>query len=99
MRAQPRRVGLEPGRDEQNRITLQLDDLRRQRVTYVERFRALLRSQAKILEASVETLDPESTPAAAPPPPPPAGQEIPVNEVGEALFSRQEQAGGSGHGG
>ena len=36
-----------------------LDDLRRQRLTYVERFRALLRSQMKILEASVESFDPE----------------------------------------
>jgi len=36
-----------------------LDDLRRQRLTYVERFRALLRSQMKILEASVESYAPD----------------------------------------
>jgi cell division initiation protein len=32
----------------------ELEDLRRQRVSYVERFRALLRSQSRILEASME---------------------------------------------
>lgn len=36
-----------------------LDDLRAQRLTYVERFRALLRSQSRILEASVESFSPE----------------------------------------
>ncbi len=46
-------------RMEAGRIRGTLDDLRRQRLTYVERFRALLRSQMKILEASVESFDPE----------------------------------------
>jgi cell division initiation protein len=46
-------------RDDLSRVRAQVDDLRRQRVTYIERFRALLRSQSKILEASVESLDPE----------------------------------------
>ncbi len=32
----------------------ELEDLRRQRVSYVERFRALLRSQSRILEASMD---------------------------------------------
>jgi cell division initiation protein len=44
---------------EAGRIRGTLDDLRRQRITYVERFRALLRSQMKILEASIESFDPE----------------------------------------
>ncbi len=47
-------------RQETARLRADLDDLRRQRVTYIERFRALLRSQEKILEASVESFDPES---------------------------------------
>jgi cell division initiation protein len=46
-------------RGELARLRAEIDDLRRQKVTYVERFRALLRSQAKILEASIETFDPE----------------------------------------
>jgi cell division initiation protein len=71
-------------RDDLARVRAQVDDLRRQRVTYIERFRALLRSQSKILEASVESLDPEgdfpeakrgagpSGPTAPPPSPGPA---------------------------
>jgi cell division initiation protein len=51
---------LAKARDDLMRLRAQVDDLRRQRITYIERFRALLRSQAKILEASVETLDPEA---------------------------------------
>ena len=46
-------------RNELGRLRAEIDDLRRQKITYVERFRALLRSQAKILEASVEELDPD----------------------------------------
>lgn len=46
-------------RGELARLRAELDDLRRQKLTYVERFRALLRSQVKILEASVESLDPD----------------------------------------
>lgn len=46
-------------REEASAVRAMLDDLRRQRLTYVERFRALLRSQMKILEASVESFDPE----------------------------------------
>lgn len=45
--------------NEANAIRSSLDDLRRQRLTYVERFRALLRSQIKILEASVESYAPD----------------------------------------
>jgi cell division initiation protein len=47
-------------REEAGRLQAAIDDLRRQRTTYLERFRALLRSQIKILEASVGTFDPES---------------------------------------
>jgi cell division initiation protein len=47
-------------REELGRMKAEMDDLRRQRVTYVERFRALLRSQGKILEASLETFDPDA---------------------------------------
>jgi vacuolar-type H+-ATPase subunit H len=47
-------------REELGRLKAEMDDLRRQKVTYVERFRALLRSQGKILEASLETFDPDS---------------------------------------
>ncbi len=46
-------------REEAGRLRAAIDDLRRQRTTYVERFRALLRSQMKILEASVAGFDPE----------------------------------------
>lgn len=61
-------------REEAGRLQAAIDDLRRQRITYLERFRALLRSQIKILEASVVTFDPEPSeeetaparPAAAP---------------------------------
>jgi cell division initiation protein len=51
-------------REEAGRLRAAIDDLRRQRTTYVERFRALLRSQMKILEASVASFDPESPEAA-----------------------------------
>ena len=47
-------------REEAMRLQAAIDDLRRQRTTYVERFRALLRSQMKILEASIVGFDPES---------------------------------------
>ena len=47
-------------REEVGRLQADLDDLRRQRISYVERFRALLRSQAKILEASLGEAEPES---------------------------------------
>lgn len=56
-------------REELGRLKAEADDLRRQKITYVERFRALLRSQTKILEASLETFDPDGAPfplAAAP---------------------------------
>jgi cell division initiation protein len=46
-------------RTEAERLRSSLDDLRAQRLTYVERFRALLRSQSRILEASVESFSPE----------------------------------------
>jgi cell division initiation protein len=46
-------------RGELSRLRAELDDLRRQKITYVERFRALLRSQGKILEASIQTFDPD----------------------------------------
>jgi cell division initiation protein len=46
-------------REEAGRLRGELDDLRRQRINYVERFRALLRSQEKILEASIEAFDGE----------------------------------------
>jgi len=68
-------------REEAGRLRAAVDDLRRQRTTYVERFRALLRSQMKILEASVAGFDPESVgpgeaaphvPAPAPATPPAA---------------------------
>jgi cell division initiation protein len=70
-------------REEAGRLRAAIDDLRRQRTTYVERFRALLRSQMKILEASVAGFDPESTEAAevrdTPPiPPPPAAAPPPM---------------------
>jgi cell division initiation protein len=69
-------------REEAGRLRAAIDDLRRQRTTYVERFRALLRSQMKILEASVAGFDPEATEAvdarraSTPPPvgPPPMPQ-------------------------
>ena len=48
-------------RGEVARLRAAMDDLRRQRITYAERFRALLRSQFKILEASLESYDPESS--------------------------------------
>lgn len=48
-------------RAEVARLRAAMDDLRRQRITYAERFRALLRSQFKILEASLESYDPESS--------------------------------------
>lgn len=47
-------------REDAIRLQAAIDDLRRQRTTYVERFRALLRSQMKILEASIASFDPES---------------------------------------
>jgi cell division initiation protein len=47
-------------REELGRLKAEVDDLRRQKVTYVERFRALLRSQGKILEASLESFDPDA---------------------------------------
>ncbi|MBZ0269358.1 DivIVA domain-containing protein [bacterium] len=46
-------------RAEADSLRSSLDDLRAQRLTYVERFRALLRSQSRILEASVESFSPE----------------------------------------
>jgi cell division initiation protein len=52
-------------RGELARLRAEMDDLRRQKVTYVERFRALLRSQFKILEASVESFDPDHDNSAA----------------------------------
>jgi cell division initiation protein len=70
-------------RDDLGRVRAQVDDLRRQRITYIERFRALLRSQAKILEASVESLDPEAEfpetkrPAPVPTGPSPSGPPMP----------------------
>jgi cell division initiation protein len=54
-------------RQELGRLRADIDDLRRQKVTYVERFRALLRSQVKILEASVEELDPDQSRSSAQP--------------------------------
>ena len=48
-------------RQEVARLRAAMDDLRRQRITYAERFRALLRSQFKILEASLESYDPDGT--------------------------------------
>jgi len=50
-------------RSELARLRADIDDLRRQKITYVERFRALLRSQVKILEASVAELDPDHGPS------------------------------------
>jgi len=50
-------------RTEAGRLQAEIDDLRRQKVTYIERFRALLRSQVKILEASLESFDPDVDPA------------------------------------
>ena len=47
-------------RNEIGRLRADLDDLRRQKITYVERFRALLRSQVKILEATVDSFDSEN---------------------------------------
>lgn len=70
-------------REDLGRFKAEIDDLRRQKVTYVERFRALLRSQVKILEASLESFDPDGEldavrsvlePSPAPPPPPGAPQ-------------------------
>lgn len=46
-------------REEVRSVRASLNDLRRQRVTYIERFRALLRSQLKILEASVDNYAPD----------------------------------------
>jgi cell division initiation protein len=46
-------------RSEAETLRSSLGDLRAQRLTYVERFRALLRSQSRILEASVESFSPE----------------------------------------
>jgi cell division initiation protein len=46
-------------RAEADVIRSSLDDLRAQRLTYVERFRALLRSQMKILEASIQSYAPD----------------------------------------
>lgn len=57
-------------REEAGRLQAAIDDLRRQRTTYLERFRALLRSQIKILEASVTTFDPEDAADVAPESPP-----------------------------
>jgi len=54
-------------RQELGRVRAEIDDLRRQKVTYIERFRALLRSQVKILEASVEEFDPDHAHTAPPP--------------------------------
>jgi cell division initiation protein len=81
-------------REEAGRLQAAIDDLRRQRITYLERFRALLRSQIKILEASVVTFDPEPSeeesalprqplppparPAASPPPQAYAAEPPPV---------------------
>ncbi|MEZ5066922.1 MAG: DivIVA domain-containing protein [bacterium] len=48
-------------RQEVARLRAAIDDLRRQRITYAERFRALLRSQFKILEASLESYDPDGS--------------------------------------
>jgi len=48
---------VQSSREQVGRIRGEIDDLRRQRVTYLERFRALLRSQGKILEASAERFD------------------------------------------
>jgi cell division initiation protein len=47
-------------RAEVARLRGAIDDLRRQRITYAERFRALLRSQSRILEASLESYDPDA---------------------------------------
>lgn len=55
-------------REELGRLRAEIDDLRRQKVTYVERFRALLRSQGKILEASLESFDPDADPERRPEP-------------------------------
>jgi cell division initiation protein len=64
-------------REDLTRLRTELDDLRRQRITYAERFRALLESQMRILEASLQSFDPEgSRPAAlhaSSPRPQPAG--------------------------
>jgi cell division initiation protein len=71
-------------REELARLHGEIDDLRRQKVTYVERFRALLRSQGKILEASLESFDPDAEPAApATSGPPPAAAAPPVSPVPE----------------
>jgi cell division initiation protein len=100
-------------REDLSRVRAQVDDLRRQRVTYIERFRALLRSQAKILEASVESLDPEAEfpesrqdpKRAAPPPAHVPGTAVPpyaglptLGPEGE-LYSadRPADAGGGAH--
>ncbi|MAF26774.1 MAG: DivIVA domain-containing protein [Gemmatimonadota bacterium] len=49
------------------RLRGELDDLKRQRVSFIERFRALLRSQKQILEVSVD--DFADSPRSAPPSP------------------------------
>jgi cell division initiation protein len=98
-------------REDLGRLHAEVDDLRRQRVTYVERFRALLRSQTRILEASLETLDPESTqapsrtpspssasvpaPYAAPPPPPPSGGPR-IQDASESSLFAPERLPGTG---
>jgi cell division initiation protein len=76
-------------REEAMRLQVAIDDLRRQRTTYVERFRALLRSQMKILEASIASFDPESPEAqeyqeyreipVTPRPPPPTPAPAPTS--------------------
>ena len=69
----------------------------------MERFRALLRSQSKILEASIESLDPEKPEGA--PVDRQASAEIPVTEVTDAafngeqaLFPRENEGSGAPHG-
>lgn len=70
-------------REEAGRLRAAIDDLRRQRTTYVERFRALLRSQMKILEASVAGFDPEGV----------AGEPMPeAAEEPPAVPFRREEA-------
>lgn len=59
-------------RNELARLRAEIDDLRRQKVTYIERFRALLRSQVKILEASVREFDPDPAHPVQPAPRPAA---------------------------
>ncbi|NNE44856.1 MAG: DivIVA domain-containing protein [Gemmatimonadetes bacterium] len=88
-------------REEQTRLVVALDDLRRQRITYIERFRALLRSQSKILEASVEGLNPDTDPGRAEAPQ--RSAEMPVSEVTDEAFRDTQdvlftQGEGSGSG-